>query len=280
MQSPFNETYNQQIINESLKNIFASPRVLLATAALLGIIDFGYVLPKLSEIQNKVKQHLQQKPPEQVQQIETKAIQMQNSPKVQQLFFKIKDSWKNYKPLTPSAATQQNQQQLAKHGDDSNKQLSADFYTKAANMLKKDEGKRRRMYRDTKNKWTIGFGHLIKTNEEYKKYKNKTLSDKQLEQILHADIAEKIKKAQALFPKFNQYNDEFKLVLLNGIFRGDVSGSPKTIALINAGKYEQAAKEYLNHGDYVAASKPDAKDKGVAIRMLHNAKIIAKQSNK
>ena len=280
MQSQFNEAYSQQIINESLKNIFASPRVLLATAAMLGIIDLGYVLPKLSEIQNKVEQHLQQKTPEQVQQIETKAVQMQNSPKVQQMFFKIKDSWKNYKPLTPSAATQQNQQQSAKHNGTTNKQLSADFYTKATNMLKKDEGKRPQLYKDTKNKWTIGYGHLIKTNEEYKKYKNKTLSDEQMEQILSVDVAEKIKKAQALFPKFNQYNDEFKMVLLNGIFRGDVSGSPKTIALINAGEYKQAAKEYLNHGDYVAASKPDAKDKGVAIRMLRNAKIMAKQSNK
>lgn len=269
MQSPFNEAYNHQIINESIKNIIASPKVLLATAALLGLIDVGYVLPKLSEIQHKVEQNLHQKTPEQVQQIETKATQNQNASKILQMYSKIKDSWKNSKPAAP-AASQTNV----------NKQLSKEFYTKAKNMIKQDEGKRSSLYKDTKNKWTIGYGHLIKTSKELKSYKNKTLSNQQIEHLLDADLRDKIITAQRLFPKFNTYNDEFKMVLLNGIFRGDISGSPKTIELINDGLYRDAAKEYLNHGDYIAASQPNATDKGVAIRMMRNAKIIAKQTNK
>lgn len=273
MQSPFNEAYNQQIINESLKNIFASPKVLLATAAMLGIIDFGYVIPKLSEIQNKVEQHLQQKTPEQVQQIETRAVQHQNAPKILQIYNKIK----NYKPKppTPHELNHFNDEQPA-----NNAQISLDFYNKARNMIKNDEGREPQLYKDTKNKWTIGYGHLIKNQDELKKYQNKTLDDKELDALLDSDIKAKIKIALNLFPKFNQYNDNFKLVLLNGIFRGDISGSPNTINLINRGKYKQAAKEYLDHEDYKAASKPGAKDRGVAIRMLRNAKIIAKQSNK
>lgn len=270
MQSPFNEAYNQQIINESIKNIIASPKVLLATAAILGLIDVGYVLPKLSEIQHKVENLLRQKTPEQVQQIETKATQNQNASKVLQLYNKAKDSWQNNKPAAPSEMQKQS----------NSKQLSQEFYIKAKNMLKQDEGKRSRLYKDTKNKWTIGYGHLIKTAGELKKYKNKTLSDQQINQLLDVDVKNKVQTAQRLFPKFNQYNDEFKITLLNGIFRGDISGSPKTIALINAGKYQQAAKEYLDHEDYIAASKPGAHDAGVATRMLRNAKIIAKQTDK
>lgn len=272
MQSPFNETYNQQIINESLKNIFASPKVLLATAAMLGIIDFGYVIPKLSEIQNKVEQHLQQKTPEQVQQIETRAVQHQNAPKILQIYNKIK----NYRPKPPTA----HELNQFKDAQPSNAQIGQDFYTKARNMIKQDEGRKPQLYKDTKNKWTIGYGHLIKSKDELKKYHNKTLNDQELNDLLDSDINDKIKIAQDLFPKFNQYNDEFKMTLLNGIFRGDIAGSPHTISLINKGLYRQAAKEYLDHDDYKAASKPGAKDSGVAIRMLRNAKIIAKQSNK
>lgn len=277
MQSPFNEAYNQQIINESLKNIFASPKVLLAAAAMLGIIDVGYVVPKLSEIQNKVEQQLQQKTPEQVQQIETKAVQNQNASKVLQIYSKIKNSWKDYKPKPP---TTQELSQFKDTAPDKNVQTNQDFYTKARNMLKQDEGKKPQLYKDTKNKWTIGYGHLIKSKEELKNYRNKTLTDQQIDALLDSDIKSKIKIAQELFPNFNQYNDELKMTLLNGIFRGDISGSPNTINLINKGLFKQAAKEYLDHGDYKAASKSNAKDKGVAIRMLRNAKIIAKQSNK
>lgn len=277
MQSPFNEAYNQQIINESLKNIFASPKVLLAAAAMLGIIDVGYVVPKLSEIQNKVEQQLQQKTPEQVQQIETKAVQNQNASKVLQIYSKIKNSWKDYKPKPPTA---QELSQFKDTAPDKNVQTNQDFFTKARNMLKQDEGKKPQLYKDTKNKWTIGYGHLIKSKEELKNYRNKTLTDQQIDALLDSDIKSKIKIAQELFPNFNQYNDELKMTLLNGIFRGDISGSPNTINLINKGLFKQAAKEYLDHGDYKAASKSNAKDKGVAIRMLRNAKIIAKQSNK
>lgn len=277
MQSPFNEAYNHQIINESIKNIIASPKVLIATAVILGLIDVGYVLPKLSEIQHKVEKLLQQKTPEQVQQIETKATQNQNTSKVQQMYSKIKDSWKNYKPKPP---TPQELNQYKKPQPDKNIQLSQEFYAKARNMLKQDEGKKAQLYKDTKNKWTIGYGHLIKNKSELKKYRNKTLNDQELDALLDSDIKSKLKIAQDLFPKFNQYNDEFKITLLNGIFRGDISGSPNTISLINKGLFKQAAKEYLDHGDYIAASKPNAKDKGVAIRMLRNAKIIAKQTDK
>jgi len=274
MKSPFNEAYSHQLVNESIKNIIASPKTLLAAALLLGLIDVGYIAPKINEIQQKVEQSLQQKTPEQVQQIEAKAVQQQNAPRIQGMIAKIKNSWKNYKPVPPKAA--EKQEQIAPI----NKQLSKEFYEKVKQMIKGDEGRKPRLYKDTKGKWTIGYGHLIKNKAELKKYKGKTLSDAEINGLLDADVKEKIKMAQDLFPKFNEYNDEFKTTIINGIFRGDLSGSPTAIKLINQGLFKQAAKEYLDHGDYIAASKPKATDKGVAIRMYRNAQNIAKQATK
>lgn len=275
MKSPFNEAYSQHLVNESIKNIIASPKTLLAAALMLGLVDVGYVIPKINEVQQKVEQSLQQKTPEQIQQIETTAIQQQNTPKVQSMIAKLKNSWKNYKPKPPTAAEMQ-----AQGAPSAPKQLSAEFIDKVKQMIKGDEGKKNKLYKDTKGKWTIGYGHLIKDNAELKKYQKRTLSDKEINNLLDADVKEKIQKVQRAFPKFNEFNDDLKMTIINGFFRGDLSGSPATIKLINKGLYKQAAKEYLDHGDYIAASKPNAKDKGVAIRMYRNAQNIAKQATK
>lgn len=279
MKSPFNEAYSQQLVSESIKNIIASPKTLLATALMLGLIDAGYVAPKINEIRQKVEQTLHQKTSEQVQQIETKAIQQQNLPKVQNLFAKIKDSWKNYKPVPPSAI-EKSAHNAPQTSAANNRETSKELNEKIKQMIKGDEGKKRNLYKDTKGKWTIGYGHLIKTSAELKKYQNKTLSDKEINDLLDADIKEKMQKAQKKFPKFDEFNDDLKMTIINGFFRGDLSGSPNAIKLINQGLYKQAAKEYLNHGDYIAASKPTAHDKGVAIRMYRNAQNIAKQATK
>jgi lysozyme len=238
----------------------------------------------LNEIKQKVEQILQQKTPEQVEQIENSAVQQQNAPKVQNIASKINAAWKNYKPKPPTAKEKQSYADAAAKKQQvpnaANKQLSQEFYNKARQMLKQDEGKKSRLYKDTKGKWTIGYGHLIKSKSELKKYKGKTLSDKEINDLLDADINSKVQIAQRLFAKFKEYSDNFKITILNGIFRGDLSGSPKTIELINKGLYKQAAKEYLDNEDYIAASKPNAHDKGVAMRMYRNAQNIAKQATK
>jgi lysozyme len=284
MKSPFNEAYSQQLVSESIKNIINSPKALIATALMLGIVDVGYIVPKLNEIKQKVEQILQQKTPEQVEQIENSAVRQQNAPKVQNIASKINAAWKNYRPKPSAAKEKQSYADAAAKKQQvpnaANKQLSQEFYNKARQMLKQDEGKKSRLYKDTKGKWTIGYGHLIKSKSELKKYKGKTLSDKEINDLLDADINSKVQIAQRLFAKFKEYSDDFKITILNGIFRGDLSGSPKTIELINKGLYKQAAKEYLDNEDYIAASKPNAHDKGVAMRMYRNAQNIAKQATK
>ena len=38
--------------------------------------------------------------------------------------------------------------------------------------------------------------------------------------------------------------------MLGSWFRGSLSGSPKTISLLNAGKYDEASQEFLNNDEY------------------------------
>ena len=66
------------------------------------------------------------------------------------------------------------------------------------------------------------------------------------------------------------------MAILDGFFRGDMSGSPKALELIRAGKLTEAADEYLNNNEYresVALNKRGKKH-GVAGRMERNAAAL------
>jgi hypothetical protein len=65
--------------------------------------------------------------------------------------------------------------------------------------------------------------------------------------------------------------------MLDGFFRGDLSGSPKTMRLINQGKWIEASREYLNHAEY-RQSKIDKT--GVYKRMDRNALMYLRYGQK
>ena len=50
----------------------------------------------------------------------------------------------------------------------------------------KEEGSRNKAYKDTKGLWTIGVGHLIKTDEQH--LINETLTDEQVKELLKNDL--------------------------------------------------------------------------------------------
>lgn len=136
--------------------------------------------------------------------------------------------------------------------------------------LKKEEGVVPRMYKDHYGNLTIGVGHLV-TPKEVPYYSNRTLSQKEILDLLNKDIDWKISLIKKDFPKFSQYPFELQMMITNGYFRGDLSGSPRTKMLIKQGKYKQAADEYLDNAEF----KREAKAKsGVYKRMLHNANIL------
>jgi GH24 family phage-related lysozyme (muramidase) len=60
--------------------------------------------------------------------------------------------------------------------------------------------------------------------------------------------------------------------IISAFYRGSMSGSPKTVALINKGDFSAAAKEFLNNQEYRNALKSGS---GVADRMEQVAKALA-----
>jgi len=53
-------------------------------------------------------------------------------------------------------------------------------------FITKEEGSRNKAYQDSKGLWTIGVGHLIKTDEEY--LLTATLTNDQVEDLLRKDL--------------------------------------------------------------------------------------------
>lgn len=143
-----------------------------------------------------------------------------------------------------------------------------DLYTRAKQYISKHEGIRYKPYKDSKGNWTVGIGHKILKGETFPN----ELSPQEVGSLFAKDLNEHTRRARRIFPKFDQYNIMRQCAILDGVFRGDLSKSPKTIKLINAGKWEEAAKEYLNNREY---QKSKAEDTGVWKRMEENAKMFA-----
>jgi GH24 family phage-related lysozyme (muramidase) len=146
------------------------------------------------------------------------------------------------------------------------------FEQKAANYIREHEGYRNELYRDHKKNWTIGIGHLVLPGE-FEKFKGRVLSDAEIQSIFNRDMKLKIAAAQREFGKqFNEFSDNLKIAIIDGYFRGDLSGSPRTIELLKARRFKDAATEYLNHKEY---KQSKIEGTGVAPRMLRNSKIMA-----
>lgn len=146
----------------------------------------------------------------------------------------------------------------------------------AREYIKANEGVKNKPYKDTKGFWTVGIGHLM-TPAEQKSMIGRTLSDQEVNDLFARDLASKAKMAKRELGKaYDTLPKEAKVAILDGFFRGDMSGSPKALELLRAGKLPEAADEYLNNKEYresVAMNKRGEKH-GVAGRMERNAAAI------
>jgi|TARA_R100000008_G_scaffold86822_1_gene81873 GH24 family phage-related lysozyme (muramidase) len=138
-------------------------------------------------------------------------------------------------------------------------------------------------YKDHKGYLTVGVGHLVLKNDRAlqqvagKHYSNVVrgrtpLTDKQMEQLFNIDVKQKISAARRALPAFDSYPQYLRNAIVDGFFRGDLSGSKDTLALMNKGDFKAAAKEYLNHAGY---RKSKEEGTGVAGRMERNAAVFA-----
>ena len=132
-------------------------------------------------------------------------------------------------------------------------------------------------------KMTVGVGHVV-TGEDRQLFRQlfgadadvegimsgrTPISREQAKTLFERDLRKHLAKTESIFPRLAEYPPSVQEALVDGVFRGDLSGSPNTIALIHEGKWAEAAKEYLNHREFLTT-----KLSGVVDRMRENAKRI------
>lgn len=155
-----------------------------------------------------------------------------------------------------------------------------------AKYIATHEGYRTRVYLDSKGNPTIGIGHLMTSNDKQLfstlfgdkvnlsniLSKKSSLTEGQVLALFNHDLNNKMGLVNRLFPSYDTYSEKTKAAIVDGVFRGDLSGSPATVKLINDGKWAKAAAEYLNNTEYKDAVKSGS---GVAKRMKENSVILA-----
>jgi len=109
---------------------------------------------------------------------------------------------------------------------------------------------------------TIGYGTTTDVYPEMKP--GETITEPQANELLTKGITMKEDEVRRLIPNYDKYPRYVKAALLNSKYRGDLG--PKTITLINQGKWGSVSTEYLNHPNYTNPGKFP----GVVARMKSN----------
>jgi len=119
--------------------------------------------------------------------------------------------------------------------------------------------------------FTIGYGH---NGPDVKK--GMKITEEQAENFLEKDIQSKINLIEKKLPNFNEYSENLQKFVVDGFFRGDLSGSPKTLKLLKQGNFEEASQEFLKNEEYNEAVISGS---GVASRMEDISEAMRKESD-
>lgn len=110
--------------------------------------------------------------------------------------------------------------------------------TPAQKRVVREEGFVDGLYKDTKGIVTSGVGQVGEfINKGFK-----------------ASYEEHVNRTRGMTKDFDKLPDYLKEELIQSTYRGDWSGSPMTRDIFNSGGYKAAAREFLNHEEYL---KPD-----------------------
>lgn len=112
--------------------------------------------------------------------------------------------------------------------------------SRLSKQLEIDEGRRRRLYKDTVGKWTIGVGRNIE---------DRGLRDDEIDLMLSNDIDEAVGIARALIPNFDNLDDVRQEVVANmalnlGMTR--LSGFKQFLAALMRNDYQRATAEMMD----------------------------------
>ena len=122
---------------------------------------------------------------------------------------------------------------------------------------------------------TSGYGFYSKDNKE-----DGMVSEEQAMKDLKKNIKLKLIETKKNIKNFDSLSNNLKKNIISSWYRGSLSGSPKTIKLINEGKFNEAAIEFLNNAEYKAAVKAGSGMSGVAKRMEDVANAIKMEALK
>lgn len=115
---------------------------------------------------------------------------------------------------------------------------------------------------------TIGYGTTKSIHPSI--YVGETISETKAVEFLKKGIEKKENVAREKMSNYDTFPKYVRMAILNAMYRGDLG--PKTITLINQGKWSQVSKEYLDHPNYTNPGKLT----GVVSRMKSNADAFDK----
>lgn len=114
-------------------------------------------------------------------------------------------------------------------------------------FIKDKEGFRDTAYKpiDTEEYYTIGYGNYSPDVQA-----GDTITREEADIQLQKNIDDRLVQIRQAIPEFDNLPLKARQHLLGSWFRGSLSGSPKTIGLINEGKWQEASDEFLNNDEY------------------------------
>ncbi len=106
-------------------------------------------------------------------------------------------------------------------------------------VLERDEGRRNKVYLDSKGIETVGVGRNLR---------DKGLSNKEIDFLLQNDIDEAVANLMTIFPYFSDFSDARQAALISLMFAGlgTFLGFRKMIAAIKDGNWREAGAQVLD----------------------------------
>ena len=118
--------------------------------------------------------------------------------------------------------------------------------------------------------YTIGHGHYGADVKE-----GQTITAKEADALLRKDLAKRMPKIRSKIKNYDKLSQELQVEIAQSWFRGGIAGSPKTIKLINEGKFQEASEEFLDNNEYRTTNL-----RGVKRRMKGLSDTLAKEANR
>ena len=137
-------------------------------------------------------------------------------------------------------------------------------------MLKVHEGYRRRPYRCTKGKWTIGVGwnlnaHRLPDDIASFLRIHGYITDEMIERLFTISLDSVMRDCHEIFPEFSSYTEGRQAAIIDMTFQmGAGIWNGTTADLIRSGRWAEAADRIKNHWLY-AKQTPDRCQENVSL---------------